>query len=315
MFKKKMFRTNLILILVILFYYLTLFNFFNRYHLIYIYKTDKMTEEEYRLYGYRDYDSFADTNKWKMWLSEPAKMILFIHAISIVFFFGKIYESILIAFVHGARKIMMEDEFYILELFQEVYDEAIKEKPKISKKIKLFIIDSMNIEAYAFSNTILITKGAINTLSNDEIKGVLAHEFGHLSNLFQKLLLFVKASLFFGSLLITIYKFLRKNIDIAIEGKNDIYSVTVQSSFFIVDILFAIPIFIFQFFFAIGRRENEYYADEFAFTIGYGEELKSVLKIIYQMELTKKLSVMDRLMNSHPLTPERIANIETLINL
>ena len=41
----------------------------------------------------------------------------------------------------------------------------------------------MYVNAFAIGrNTIAVTMGAIETFSSDELKGIIAHEFGHLSN-------------------------------------------------------------------------------------------------------------------------------------
>ena len=85
----------------------------------------------------------------------------------------------ILRFIYGAKSIKTnKDKERLLPLFNEVYD-TIKEKSHYSNNnIKLYIDNSMNINAYAMGRrTIVITKGAMESLPDNQIKGVLAHEF------------------------------------------------------------------------------------------------------------------------------------------
>lgn len=67
-------------------------------------------------------------------------------------------------------------------LFFEVYNKAKKIDPTISDGIILFIQDDENENAFAIGRkSMCVTKGLLNR-SDEEIKGILAHEFGHLAN-------------------------------------------------------------------------------------------------------------------------------------
>jgi len=85
----------------------------------------------------------------------------------------------ILRFIYGAKPIKTnKDKERLLPLFNEVYD-TIKEKSNYrNKHIKLYIDKSMTINAYAMgTRTIAITKGAIESLTDNQIKGMLAHEF------------------------------------------------------------------------------------------------------------------------------------------
>ncbi len=82
-------------------------------------------------------------------------------------------------FIYGAKAIKTnKDKERILPLFNDVYD-TIKEKSNFrNNKIKLYIDNSMSVNAYAMgTRTIVITKGAMESLPDNQIKGILAHEF------------------------------------------------------------------------------------------------------------------------------------------
>lgn len=65
----------------------------------------------------------------------------------------------------------------------------------------------------------------------------------------------------------------------------------------------------------INQRQNEYNADNFALTNGYGADLLEVLYILQKLDLGGKMSLLDRLKNTHPDTENRIAKLEQKIEL
>jgi len=92
--------------------------------------------------------------------------------------------EMLIRYMYGARKIITRQEKeYLAPLFMNVYRNVYETKKGTSRRIKLYIDRSMAVNAYAIgSNTIVVTRGAVNNLSPQELQGVIAHEFGHLYN-------------------------------------------------------------------------------------------------------------------------------------
>ena len=98
--------------------------------------------------------------------------------IVIIVAISPIGEAIL-RIIYGAIKVKTKDDKeYLLPLFEEVYDSIRKQENYNNTKIKLYIDRSMTINAYAMgTRTIAITRGAIETLSEEQIKGMFAHEF------------------------------------------------------------------------------------------------------------------------------------------
>lgn len=106
-----------------------------------------------------------------------------IYAVSVAMALSPIGEFILRRSV-GARPLATQkDKDYLLPLFQSVYDEVLELNPKTSKKIKLYIAEDYTVNAFAVGrNTIVLNRGAIEGFSEEQLKGVIAHEFGHLSH-------------------------------------------------------------------------------------------------------------------------------------
>ena len=70
----------------------------------------------------------------------------------------------------------------ITPLFNEVYARAKKEYPSLPDDISLFMNEDKSPNAFATGRrTVCITRGLLN-MSDDQIKGTLGHEFGHLAH-------------------------------------------------------------------------------------------------------------------------------------
>ena len=80
--------------------------------------------------------------------------------------------------------------------------------------------------------------------------------------------------------------------------------------------LFNVVLFVFMFIgniiLSANSRNNEYQADEFAFTIGFGEDLIESLYLLQKMSLGEEMELVERMTASHPLIAKRIGRLETL---
>ena len=108
---------------------------------------------------------------------EALPLMLTLHIILLFFALTPVCEA-LMRMLCGTNRIVTEaDKKYLQPLFEEVYKETKEKYPSISKNIQLFKSKEVVPNAYALgSNTIVLTKGAIETFSSDELKGVIAHE-------------------------------------------------------------------------------------------------------------------------------------------
>ena len=222
--------------------------------------------------------------------------------------------------LNGASPIQTEqDSNYLLPLFEEVYESALAQTPSLHKSIKLYISEEKIINGYAMGRkTIVITRGAISALGREELKGILAHEFGHMANGDTKALLMQIIGNSIFSIIILACKIVMWAVNF--------FASVVTEEFFISNILFFILRLFFDYtvlaFMSIGNvilalnsRYSEFLADSYAFQIGYGEQLKRGLYLLNKLDLGGKRSLRDWLMSSHPHTPARIKRLEEKLEL
>lgn len=107
-----------------------------------------------------------------------AGLLFYIGSVTIAL--SPIGEAIL-RFQTGCKKIEDADILLRLEpIFAEVYYRAKKQHPEIPGNIRLYLIEDDSPNAFATGKrTVCVTRGLLY-LSDEEIKGVLGHEFGHL---------------------------------------------------------------------------------------------------------------------------------------
>lgn len=228
--------------------------------------------------------------------------------------------EVIVRLMEGAKPIQtQQDKDYLLPIFEEVYEEAKRFSPNINQDINLYVTDSMAVNAFAVGRkTIAVTRGAINTFSPDELKGILSHELGHMANGDTKALLISLVGNGFFSLIIFVLRLFMNLVQIIsniFSGKN-IVIVVIAVITFITRLVIDISVFIFMFagnaILALNSRYSEYLADEYAYLIGYGEDLKNAFYIINQLTMPAKVTLTERLMASHPYTSARIERLEKL---
>ncbi len=205
------------------------------------------------------------------------------------------------------------EQSLIYPVIEEVYMSAVADNPKMDRKIGFFMEDSMAINAYAMGRrTVVFTKGILDVMDEAELKGITAHELGHILNgdtkfalvvlssniVFQIVLLFFKVvGLFFGFLL----RLLATNVPL-MDKVVYLFFKLVQLILLGVKVLIASIL-------ASNSRGNEFGADSYARRIGYGDELASALHKLQQMDFTK-MSLLERLLSSHPHLSLRIGRLE-----
>lgn len=243
-------------------------------------------------------------------------LVFFLYGISILIALSPVGEALL-RFIEKVRPVYTKEEKeYLLPLFEEVYENAKEKDTKLSNNIKLYIIDNMYVNAFAIGrNTIAVTKGAIETFSQDELKGIMAHEFGHLSNGDTKALLLSTIGNGIFSILIFILRIILFITDLIFSlTQIPLMNFFTMIARFLFDIGVIVFSYISQILLSINSRQNELWADRFALEIGYGEELISSLYILQKISLPQDLSILDRLRASHPNTAKRIQHLENLLD-
>ena len=208
---------------------------------------------------------------------------------------------------------------YLLPIFEEVYEEVRSVTPKINSNIRLYISESMTVNAFAVGRkTIAVTRGAIHTFSSEELKGVLAHEFGHMANGDTKALLFSNVGNGFFSLLLFVLRIFMNTLQAVVSLFDDVNLPLMVLSFFfyVLRLLIDFIIFLFEFLgeviLSLNSRYSEYLADEYAFSLGFGDELKNALYVLHQISLPAKATITERLKATHPHLNDRIQRLEQL---
>ncbi|MCL1873017.1 MAG: M48 family metalloprotease, partial [Clostridiales bacterium] len=165
----------------------------------------------------------------------------------------------------------------------------------MSKKIKLYIQEDMEVNAYAFGKrTLVLTRGSIEFLNDDCLKGLIAHELGHFAHHDTKAALLA----YVGNIYVSL--FLR-------------FLAYVARLFWPFNIIYKPVVFINDIPLLVTSRRQEYHADKFAFEIGFGEEMTQVLYALYAFIIEKPGSIQEQIRRTHPALTKRIERVEYLL--
>ena len=238
-----------------------------------------------------------------------------LYGVSIAIALSPIGEMLLRWTEHLREVQTSQEKEYLLPLFEEVYQTAKEKFPKLNNKVKLYIDEAMTVNACAIGRkTIAVTKGAIATFSRDELKGVLAHEFGHLVNGDTKALLlniigngFFTLTVLALRIVMAVIRFITGLFD-----SSGVISFVFWLFNLVVDIYICVIMLVGQLLLSATSRQAEYFADQFSHEIGFSGELIQALYIIQKISMPAKATIMQRLKASHPNTGGRIARLEKL---
>lgn len=249
------------------------------------------------------------------------------YVLSIVIALSPIGETIL-RWQNGCKEITDENVLRRIEpLFNEIHLRAVNIDSSLKRDIRFFISDDEEPNAFATGrNTVCITEGLL-MLSNEEIKGVLAHEFGHLSHKDTDAILVVAVgnlivSVFFIVLRIfiriinVIVSFL---VGIVVSNEDGFIAKIVMGIKWLADFLIDTIIGAMMWLWTklgvliclTSSRQNEYHADKFAVDLNYKNELISALTSLDKMEPSKNKGLWAALNSSHPETSLRIEKLQS----
>ena len=222
----------------------------------------------------------------------------------------------------GCKKIKRQDILnYIEPLFNEVYAKAKALDPSIPGDVQLFMNDDDSPNAFATGRkTVCVTEGLLQ-MPPEQIKATLAHEFGHLAHKDTDLILLVSV----GNMIVTaVVTFIRIVLDIAhfvislgaiLAGGSEgaLAAALTGLHHLMISITVSVLMWIWT---KIGTllvmkssRANEYEADEFAFNLGYGNDLCRLLDTIGGKS---PKGLFANLASSHPHKDDRIARLQSL---
>ncbi len=247
------------------------------------------------------------------------------YALSMVIALSPIGEWIL-RLQTGCKKITDQEVLARLQpIFDEVYAKAKALNPELPDKVKFFMSEDDAPNAFATGRkTICVTRGLLN-YSDEHIKGVLAHEFGHLAHKDTDIILVVSV----GNLIVTaIFVFVRiiYNITMGIAAVISAVSengwVSLFSGLFVIcsKITDFILVILMRLWTQIGvwlcmasSRKNEFLADEYASNCGYGYQLSEVLES-FGTERSKN-GLFASLSSSHPENADRVERLRNAGNM
>jgi len=230
--------------------------------------------------------------------------------------------EVILRLVEGCREPTTEQERnYLMPMFEEVYENAKEVNPQLNNDIRIYIMDGMYVNAFAMGRkTVAVTRGAIETFTADELKGVLAHELGHIMHGHTKALLLSVIGNFFFSVIVWVFKFILHIIQFISNAVAHLNVVALVFAFILfiariyVNILVFLFIYLSQVMLALNSRTNEMQADRFAFEVGYGRELILGLYLLQKITMGTRLSLSERMRASHPHIADRIGHLELLEN-
>ncbi len=246
-------------------------------------------------------------------LPEMIPIALFTYLICLCIALSPVGEFIL-RIQCGCKKIKKAKYKDRLEpLFFEAYRRAKSLDPTISDHVKFFMSKSMEPNAFAVGRkTVCVTRGLLE-LSDEEILGILAHEFGHIAHKDTDILLVINVSNF---LLTAIFFIVRVIVSfvIILAGGEERPIGSLLTSFFI-DLLLVWLMSLWtklgNLFHMKSSRMNEYRADAFSCECGFAQNLYQAL---YHLEQTygggSEKGVFAALGASHPETADRLDAIE-----
>ena len=244
---------------------------------------------------------------------ESLQIVVVIYAVSLILACTPVAEW-LWRMVSGVRKLAtLEEKDRLLPLFGEVYEDALKIDGNLFKNIELCTQDSMEINAFAFGQrTLILTRGAIEMLDDEALKGIIAHEFGHFSHYDTVVTLFAHISNILMGIFLKFVYGITKTLMFIARNKDPIIGTTLKIFYKIVIGIYKAIVFIGDLILMPVSRKHEHLADIFATKCGYGKNLIYSLYQLRQISLSEPTKLIEQLRSTHPPLVKRIEVLENL---
>ena len=256
-------------------------------------------------------------------ISEEGAFVICVILYAVSIFVALVFGEKILKVINGVRPIeTKEEKEYLLPLFESVKTDALRVYPNLPK-IELYIIDKMSVNACAIGkHTVAVTKGAIATFTEEELQGVILHEFAHIyyGNTTAEILNKIGNG-FFTVYIICVNIFFMV-LDLLFSDLDDTdtrhLSGLFRTLFWFIRMSINLSVFLILF---VGNvilsgnsRKNELRADRFAYDTGYGEDLKSALYLLQKISLGENAHLIEKLCRKHPRLSKRIAELESLLD-
>lgn len=221
----------------------------------------------------------------------------------------------------GCNKINYTDYTKeLMKIFDEVYAKAKKKNPELPDDIELYICDDYEPNAFATGRrTVCVTKGLLR-YSDSQIKAVLGHEFGHLAHKDTDIFLIIEVGNFIIDFLFFLYKIVfrivSKFISIVLAFASEDAGMVIANMIIEIFINFLLMGFM-RLWTNLGiiicmhsSRKQEFLADEYSYSLGYGKELCNFL----MSDLSgKPKGLWAALAASHPTDEARVRRLQELM--
>lgn len=245
--------------------------------------------------------------RWNVWVFF---ILAFLYGLSLMVVFSQLAEAFLRLLNNIRRLETSREKEYLRPLFQEVYDRA-KAHYSALYDIDIYVVDSMTVNAFSIGlHTVAVTKGAMQTFSEDELKAIMAHEIAHIANLDTAALLYAIVGNGIFSFTILFLKMI-----CWIVGFFWNHNRKRNALDFILDAVVVGFTFLMGIAMAIGDRKAELRADEYTITIGYGEDMVEALYLLEKISLSGNRSMIEKLLDIHPRVTARIENLEKKLGI
>ena len=221
-------------------------------------------------------------------------------------------DRILRMFNNVRRLETSQEKEKLRPIFNEVYNKAKEADPELaSPRIEICIVDSIAVNAYALgTKTVAVTKGALDTFSEDELKAVIAHEISHLKNfdtIAKSYVLVGNGIITFNIIIVKLAYWLMKKIP-SLRPFVEITDKVFDGFVFVFLLLSNIVL-------AIDSRYSERKADYYAVELGYGEDMVKALYVLESISLRGIGGIIEKLTASHPRVTSRIEALEIALGV
>ena len=233
-------------------------------------------------------------------------IVFVVYAVSLMIGFSPLGEKLL-RLLNRVRPLETKRETeYLQPLFEEVYERA-KEKYKKLRKIEICVIDNMTVNAMALGRrTIAVTKGAMQTFTEDELKAVIGHEIAHLVHGDTMATIYAIV----GNGILSVFVLIARLFLLLFTGKRSIFSALML----LIRLYFEFSIWFLNFglqvILSVNSRKNEFKADLFSYSIGYDTDMIEALYLLEKISLGDNSSIIQKMVASHPRITLRIKHLE-----
>jgi len=244
-------------------------------------------------------------------------LVSIIYTITISFALSEPGEYLLLILENCREPRTKQEKSYLLPIFEEVLQDAREINPEIREDTELYIKEVMYVDTFAVGKkSVVVTQGAIETFTDNELKGLIAHELGHITFGHTKAILltsignlFFTIIVWFFRLLLTIARFISKEL-----ARKYFWGKVSFVLVFLTRVCTDVSVFLFinigEIILAMNSRVNDMQADTFVIEVGYGMELISGLYLMQKITMTGEASLLERMKASNPNVAYRIEQLE-----